>query len=139
MGLDIQAKSKYKYSFSYTGIHYIRYITYLSCKGEKGFGDYISMANKDCYDWEFIMALHKYPQIIWHSDSEGSYTKKGKITDLHKMPLTGNSVELLKELKMLNNWISKNPQIDVRLDTFYALFNLVKDVVKKGNGYLKFV
>ncbi len=136
MGLDISSKSSKEYHFGYGGIHYVRYYAYKVCGGEKDFIGYSNMARDDSYDWEGVLAHALFPNLMIHSDCEGSYTLKGKVNPFVSRDLyTGNSTELLKELQFI---IKKYKQDGVRDDSLKALYALVKDVVKNHNGKLTF-
>ena len=129
MGLDINSKSKFKYHASYGGIHHIRYLAYLICGGEKDYGSFMSMNDgyfsepyveyphqnvklkESHFDWGYFIHLLKFPNLTWHSDCGGTYTKNGKVESFSEDSelLTGNSIELLKELKIIGKY-KKNTQ-----------------------------
>ena len=160
MGLRISSKSsKKKYNCGYSGIHKLRWIAYKICDGEKDFSDFLMMQKgylnnkllkvpvpydemlgfkEPHYDWSYIMTLQEFPNLMWHSDCDGTYSKNEKIAPLDKTPLTGNSRELLSELKILKKKslpFRKYIQWD---RIFNQLYNLVEDVVEKGDGKLIF-
>ena len=162
MGLRISSESsKKEYNFGYSGLHQIRWIAYKIHGGKKNYVEFMSMQNgalhrkdfkyPDCesfnkdilfmlkephYDWSYIMALQKFPNLMWHSDCDGTYSKNGKVASLDKIPLTGNSRGLLSELKILKKK-SLPFRKEIRWDEiFNHLFGLVDDVVEKGDGKL---
>ena len=160
MGLIVSGKSsKKEYNFGYSGLHQIRWIAYKICGGKKNYVEFMSMHNgllhkkdfkyPDCesfsenilfilkephYDWAYLVALQKFPNLMWHSDCDGIYSKNGKVAPLDKTPLTGNSRELLSELEIL-----KKKSLPFRKEIrwnkiFNQLYDLVEDVVEKGDG-----
>ena len=90
---------------------------------------------------EFLFAVqvagYLYPQILFHSDCEGTYTKRGKI--LGDGLLTGNSIKLLAELESLCETFADTEHETTRS---YALTkelrDLVKDEVENGSGRILF-
>jgi len=162
MGLRISSKSsKKEYNFGYSGLHQIRWIAYKICGGEKNYVEFMSMQDgtlhrknfeyPDCesfdkdtlfmlkephYDWSYIAALQKFPNLMWHSDCDGTYSKNGKVASLDKTPLTGNSEGLLSELKILKK---KGLRFRKKIrwdEIFNQLYDLVESVVEQGSGEL---
>lgn len=138
MGLDISSKSKYQYHFGYGGIHYVRFFAYKYCQGTKDFAGYMKMYDAADYDWGIIETYMRFPNLMYHSDAQGSYTLRGQIAPIGATDwYTGNSLELLRELEVIKRNLKKIAG-DVRTDSFSALYLLVKDVVKNGDGKLQF-
>jgi len=143
MGLDIYSKSSNKsYHFGYSGIHQLRYIAYRVVGGDKTFSGYMRMGDErpeGCFDFCYTCACYHFPNLMFHSDCEGTYTKRGKVlTDEHL--LKGNSKGLLKELEALNTLADReNAKGEIRWDDIFPqLYELVKDVVENGDGKLIF-
>lgn len=156
MGLWITGKgSKKEYSRSYFALHLVRWLALRICglnekiAGKTSFS-YLNDAyiNKDAIPtpdemlnlvWANRVAGHFYPNLLFHSDCEGSYTKKGAVLKNENL-LTGNSIGLLKELKKLKREKPKKISMDDERawDTFNTLYELVKDEVENGEGILNF-
>ncbi len=165
MGLDISSKSKIEYSAGYSGLHLIRYLAYKYCGGEKEYADFMGMQDgiiqagiveyginegfshiklrEPHFDEPYIYALDKFRNLFWHSDSSGEYTKDGKTPEFgdeeNEDLLTGNSVQLLKELEILDKnreTIDDKNQKSWKL--FDTLYSLVKDTVENYDGRIAF-
>jgi len=158
MGLYIYSKSSKKtYQRSYGGLHRLRWVAYKICGGDKDFGgfmlmfdgwfseeyvksEYIELGVKlptGHYDWGYIVALQEFPNLMWHDDGDGIYTLRGRVAKFSEEPLTGNSKQLLKELRILRKKGKKffTPRIE---EIFKDLYKLVRDVVENGDGKIIF-
>lgn len=137
MGLDISSKSSLVYHFGYGGLHYIRFMAYRFCGGTKDFSGYSAMhgySGPSAYDWCFVVACQQFPNLMFHSDAEGTYTKRGRANPLDGRLLTGSSTGLLRELERMEEF-SKTFDL-CRTDSYEALLALVRDVVKNHDGRL---
>lgn len=155
MSLEIYGqKSRFKYHSGYSGLHRIRYLSYLICGGKKEFIYYMhphflqkNESNKsddddnkiylalEHFDWAFVKAWCRFPNLNQHSDCDGSYTADGKIdikwTKQPKTPMSsGNSIELLKELETIKRF--RKALQSQEWETFDMLYRLVKSEVSKG-------
>lgn len=150
MGLDIGSLSDKEYSYSYSGIHYIRYMAYCSIGGEDGYLDW----HKNYYgEWgatepveitgKYVEVQERFPNLYVHSDCDGKYTLDGHVEeDNGKNGLqTGNSRELLKELEYIKAELPKKHDKEVTDRDWYVfnmLYELVKDVVENHDGVIEF-
>ena len=155
MGLDICGKKSDKnYHYGYSGLHLIRWLGLISLglpvkiKGEDTFcalsGGW--KFKKDWYQDEeqtvlgCVQLSGKFlPNLMFHSDCEGTYTKSGRISfdDL----MTGNSIGLLKELNYIKTNVDfkKEPHKGSRaVEVFNTFYELVNDEVKNGVGHIVF-
>jgi hypothetical protein len=135
MGLSIYSKSKYEYHYPYSGLSRIRFVAFIISGGKLDFADFIQHLK---YDWAYQVMSINFPNLVFHSDCEGSYTLKGKIGG--KDLMTGNSKELLKELRCLRRGFKK---ISIDDDGYTKrilddLYKLVNDVVKNHDGRIRF-
>lgn len=155
MGLDIYGEvSKKHYHASYSGLHMIRYMALISCGFPTRLGDESGMAVfPTCYvlpqglkasDINEIIsgvqgATFLYPNLMLHSDCEGTYTKNGKVDITGDNAwMTGNSIELLKELECLKESSEDRFRTTQNWTYFIMLYDLVKDEVINGTGKLTF-
>lgn len=152
MGLDIiGSKTDKEYHMGYSAIHLVRYLALLDCgwpediDGWPGF--YVLPQNLDAAKFRQIvtalqMAGHIYPNLLLHSDAEGTYTKTGKVCldECKDAWMTGNSLGLLRELEDLeaNTSADRREKYPRAWEVFGALFSLVKDEIRNGGGHLKF-
>ena len=159
MGLDIRGeKTGGHWHGSYSTLHWsVRYLALKACGlpdviGERN-GEEITGMQYYMHPWSYGATLdtdkirqvlfaaqvagHLYPQVLLHSDCDGSYTRRGKIlgADL----LTGNSKKLLAELESLCETFAGTEDESSRQ---YALTkdlrDLVKDEVENGSGKVLF-
>jgi len=159
MGLDISCKiSKKSIRWNYSTLHLIRWLALQACGLPK------EICGKTSYSWATSPFLHGYvidgkelpspdlmatilfsfkqagyyfPNLMFHSDCEGNYTKSGKV--FSKPELTGgNSTQLLKELELLKKEIPEQEKDSRTLVAFNQFYELVKDEVENGNGYIEF-
>ena len=145
MGLSISSKSKLEFRASYGGLHYIRYIAYVHCGGERSpiefeGGDIVQRYQRgsESYDWAFVIACVEFPNLMMHSDCDGRYTKNGRIQPLTDWQLQGgNSVQLLRELERLKD-TAESLRDKHRVDTYDMLLALVRDVVNNHDGRIEF-
>lgn len=138
MGLDIYSKSHHEYHASYGGIHYIRWHAYRFCGGEKKYSDWMADHHEGkSYDWCEIVAAVTFPNLLLHSDCDGTYTRNGRVDAMNGDLLTGNSVQLLRELRRLKPFMEAC-KCSVRHDTFEMLLPLVEDVVTNHDGRIEF-
>jgi len=101
MGLDIRTKNK-KYSHSYSGIHAVRTLACVMMGYPKG----QAMNREDGkFSWAEVAAHAVYPNLMLHSDSDGQYTMKGRVSEDSDGPngeselLTGSLPGLVDELR----------------------------------------
>lgn len=144
MGLDISSKSEKSYHSSYGGLHQVRWMAYKSLGGIRDYGMWHQLYSNDEKDSKDEKSYEEYPNLMWHSDCDGTYTPDGKIDNMDKPEnnlTTGNSVELLKELRLVKE------RLDERLNKyitehdwakFNMLYDLVEDVVENHDGVLEF-
>lgn len=165
MGLDICGKkSELRYHYSYSGLHFVRWLALLVLGAPKKFGkdesDYTTFhwISHGCIsimrefekptveqlrDWQWAVQRSGYyfPNLMFHSDAEGSYTPRGKVLgEKDEYLLKGNSKKLLEELKLINEHIddeikNANPR---GCEVFKTLFELVKDEVENGDAVINF-
>lgn len=163
MGLDIYGKvSKKEYHLSYSGLHLVRWLALLVCGlpkeicGDTSFTWATSpflhgyvMKGKELPSpelmrtilWSFQQVGYLFPNLMFHSDCDGTYTKTGKVLQNHEL-LTGNSIGLLKELEDLKEELKLNPDLVDKesraIGVFNTLYDLVQDEVKNGKAHLSF-
>lgn len=150
MGLGIKSKNK-DYHCSYYGIHLIRWLALIDC----GFPELINDIDSclyypNCFTWtttkpaptpqklsDMLFACQKagyiYPNILLHSDCEGNYTKNGKPLENNDL-LTGNSIDLLKELKMLKKNMKGKCNNHKAWGIFKMFYEVVEDSVKNKSS-----
>ena len=128
MGLYIYGKhSDKECHWGYAPLHWIRDLALMTCGVKKEFSqalrsvnfdknfnaiDYLNkyypalkISNTDLYGLR--LAWYYYPNLLFHSDCDGTYTKYGKIMkDSHW--LTGSLAELEMELNLLKNELKKS-------------------------------
>lgn len=154
MGLDICSKNK-SYHASYSGLHSIRWLALLDCGlPEKIQGQsslfYVSrvyifneeMPQPNAKEFTEILcslqfAGHVYPNLLLHSDCEGSYTKTGEVC-VEEGWTSGNSVGLLKELDRLDRLTLSHLKTGRPWEIFRMFFAVVKDAVKYNKGKVVF-
>lgn len=152
MGLDIMSQSDKDYHYSYSGIHYIRYMAYKSIGGTD---DYTTWHDSYYGKWgetapatisgKYAEAQEKFKNLYLHSDCDGKYTPKGRIGTEASGLQTGNSIKLLKELEYIkSNLPHKEPVnadeqfTDRDWYVFNMFYDLVEDVVNNYDGVLEF-
>ena len=153
MGLDITCgKSTKTYHASYGVLHQIRWLALVACGYPQDRRDIypschvvpaeITPGQINDMMWATVQAGHLFPNLLLHSDCEGTYTKRGKI-DLARC-MTGNSRGLLKELRLLETMIPESLKGDNPIThytpwgLFKTLKDLVEDEVEHGKGYIAF-
>jgi hypothetical protein len=166
MGLCIKGKkSKKEYYYSYSGLHQIRWLALLSlgmsasinnnetynvCYGyfDNLLTDPLSaIQERQSFSFYLQESGYYFPNLMFHSDCEGRYTKVGKVFSNGNLT-TGNSIELLKELKFIKRRyinktkleeLSKNDLRHHAFEIFNSFYELVKDEVQNGYGILTFI
>lgn len=159
IGLRIHSKSSKTYNHNYSILHQIRWLTLiyfglpLKVKEVSTFGLYqglyydklinilVADDNELTYEtlnWCFKRAGHTFPNIHFHSDCSGTYTKTGKL--FGNGLKTGNSKKLLKELTLLvnNNNVKKVNQDEYLYKALIEFYELVKDTVENHDGKIFF-
>ena len=141
MGLDISSKSHLQYHAGYGGLHYIRFMAYKFCGGPREFSTFEGGgfgAKEQTYDWCFIVACLEFPNLMMHSDAEGSYGRRGKVNPMNGALDSGSSPGLLRELERLEEFAKTfEERFQMRTDTYYMLLALVQDVVHNHDGRLE--
>ena len=157
MGLCITGSVSLKgYSYGYSALHLVRWLALLTC----GFPEKIN-GESSCLSFypnfaifptgqklishdvignmlaSLQVAGYRYPNLLLHSDCEGKYTPKGQVLQGRGW-LTGNSKELLGELKNVKKLTTKHLHKERAWAVFNSLFEVVKDEVENGKGILKF-
>jgi hypothetical protein len=89
----------------------------------------------------FIIAVQisgmEFPNILMHSDCEGKYTKRGKISV--ETMMTGNSIALMHELKeIIDEPIFQDESHKSAMDYTRSFYELVKDEIENGCGTIEF-
>ena len=160
MGLDISGEvSEKDYHYGYSGIHQVRWLGLL-CMGmpeklESGQDSFLVMSHP-YFDnpmhpeeqipspggfqelfWWIMMAGYYLPNLMFHSDAEGTYTKRGKVFAKHGLE-SGNSVGLLKELEFIKRDTKEDIKKLLAWEIFNSLYELVKDEVENGKGKIYF-
>lgn len=149
MGLDISGSvTKKTYHASYSGLHQIRYLALITV----GFPDgeartlfprcYVIPAGLTAEDLNKAMIAMQvvgccYPNLMLHSDCEGGYTKNGRVMSSADW-FTGNSVQLLDELKDLRESLNDRYKTGYAWELFQRFYDLVEDEVKNGRGTVRF-
>lgn len=145
MGLDISSKSSHTYHASYGGLHQIRFLAYKSMGGLLDFSTWHHQQAEG--GSEYDRTLEKFPNLLWHSDCDGAYTRRGKVASFEdpKGLQTGSSVGLLKELELIKDTLNLQRPKDSWTDNqsytanlFYMLYDVVKDVVENYDGRIEF-
>lgn len=158
MGLDIYCKHSDKsIRWGYSRIHNVRTLAYIACGVPKKIAKlrmyYGQLSVLDSYraDEERKTGIDEltgsdllqisatgfhFPQLLWHSDAEGTYTARGKIWGKKNM-MTGNIHKLKEELECLiaedfknNKKYQKEDIPDFWVDDLKNLYELVKDEVQ---------
>jgi hypothetical protein len=158
MGLDIHGeKTRGHLGGSYSRLHYTaRYLALIFCSMPEFLDDENEVSAVGFYMHPFIdgkrMNVSKlqqfiyavqisgieFPNLLLHSDCEGSYTKRGKL-DLNGSLMTGNSIALMKELeKLVNEKEFQTDQYAEQMKYTKAFYELVKKEVEEGNGKITF-
>ena len=149
MGLDLSGAPNKEYNAGYGGLHLVRglalrlhgfpkKITYpaVYVVPEGLTGEDIS----DAYHAAQI-AGHLYPNLLLHSDCDGTYTKTGKVLagEGENTWLSGNSIGLLEELKILENAYPKKERTGRAWEAHKMLREFFEDALRNGNGTIKFI
>ncbi len=156
MGLYARGSySKKSFSYSYSALHRIRYLALKTCgmpetvcgkKSELLVNNFFLMPNELTgglvedmrkFLWAVQQAGYYYPNLMFHSDCEGSYTKTGKVLKCKEL-LRGNSKKLLKELNLLKDETEEKEKIGYDWDIFISFYDLVSDEVLNGYGHIIF-
>ena len=152
MGLDAYGKkSKKKYHWGYSGLHLIRWLALLSLgmpKEIKGESTFCALSGgwkfkKDWYQdeertvlWFVQMSGHYFPNLMFHSDCDGAYTKTGKF--LGNKLQSGNSKKLLEELESIKKNLKPCNETERAFECFNLFYDLVKDEVENGEAHITF-
>lgn len=139
MGLTIVGvTSEKKYRYGYTQLHIVRWIACRSKGYSKPFGS-LFMEDQKNNLWE------EYPdfwQLLHFSDSEGVLIRDDFLfkVDYKESLQLGSSTKLLEELELVKDELARNPEDyrNIKTDSFFALYDLVKDEVENGRGILYF-
>lgn len=159
MGLDISGKiSKKEYHAGYGGLHLVRWMALIYCGLPKEISGSTSftwdtspflhgyvMGGKELPSpeemrtilWSFQRCGYEFPNLIFHSDCDGSYTKTGKVFNRPDL-MSGNSIGLLRELEILKEDIHTFDKESNAVRIFNMLYELVFDEVNNGKGVLNF-
>lgn len=153
MGLSIIGPSK-EYHRSYSALHGVRWLALVTCGWPEKIGGKSSDvlypmtngADKTPTHREMddmirgaTLAGYRYPNLILHSDCDGDYTHNGKLTFGPDEWMEGNSDELLEELETLKELVPDNlKQHHPAWGTFKEFYDVVKDIVKNGDGRVEF-
>jgi len=154
MGLDVSgSKTEKTYHAGYGGLHLIRWLAMVSLGLPTKIKDQSTFSavsgsitlQKDWYQDECSTVLYYvqasgyfFPNLMFHCDCDGSYTKNGKIFKGSGL-LSGNSTELLKELEYLKkNMPKKSDETARAIDLFKMFYDVVKDEVVNGDGVIEF-
>lgn len=116
----------------------LRWYAYRVAGGNKDFGPFVMMHGpvdgKPSFDWGFIYASHQFPQLYWHIDFDGTYTRRGRLrkVDGNSVFTTGNSLKLLKELRVIRGvtFLRNDP----RWVDFERFVDDLERVVSTGDG-----
>lgn len=143
MGLSIRSKSENTYDAPYSALHRVRYMAYAAAGGREDYVTYHKNYTSDTVERAFMDANLAYPNLMWHSDCDGTYTPDGKVGSYIEVDnlMTGNSVELLAELKDITERLQpENHPVDNEYDwnTMTALYDIVEDTVENYDGVLEF-
>lgn len=154
MGLDITAKVSNKdYHAGYSALHGVRWLGMICCgmpeqiAGRSSIYVYPTMyILPEGITAQEIMAMcfayqktgYIYPNLMLHSDAEGSYTLRGQVNINDNGWMTGNSKGLLRELKDIKAELPDKFKTGRPWDTFNMLYALVGDEVENGKGHLEF-
>ncbi len=154
MGLDILCGvSKKTYHAGYHALHMVRWLALVACGWPKklGTGEYSGSMTTHFYVIpeglrgnelsDMVIAAqcagHLFPNLMLHSDCEGTYTRRGSV-NLSTWQ-TGNSRGLLKELIKLDEMTPDELKGDSRAwEVYKMLREVVEDEVNNGKGYIKF-
>jgi hypothetical protein len=165
MGLDITGENTgHNLSSNYSTLHYtVRYLamkfsgmpdsigtdidgkpkdSFLFCmSGHADKMDRIDTNKMKTFSFSMVRAGYLFPQILIHSDCEGEYTPDGGI-NINNGLISGNSIELLKELEVLVNEESYKNSDSKQIQTCYnhmlKFYELVKDEIENGSGRIIF-
>lgn len=149
MGLDISGfHSDLTYHQGYGGIHRIRAIAVaiaLEIPYKEAWTFLMDYSNRDdplwssCYyDWLESKGLLRFHQLLNFCDSEGMMIKGYYLErmDVRKSMMLGNLDRLYEELEDIRTVVTSNPdkypQNELPMDTFWMLYNLVKDEAENG-------
>ena len=127
MGLDLSSKSRFEYHAGYNGLHQVRF--------EGGLERMTSDGSVPLYDWAFVVCCVAFPNLMMHSDCDGRYTKNGRVDPLDGQLQTGNSVQLLRELRALSDTAAIMPGPKTYYDMLLAV---VADAVENHDGRIEF-
>lgn len=156
MGLDACGKvSRKKYHWGYSGLHQIRWLALLALgmpQEIKGNSTFCALSGgwklqdgwyqdeERTILWYVQLSGKYFPNLMFHSDCEGTYTKTGRL-DLNGKLMRGNSRSLLKELQMIKdseNLKNNHLKLGKAMEIFDMFYDLVKDEVENGKGHITF-
>lgn len=158
MGLDIHARATGGHlSGGYSRLHYTtRYLALKFCAMPDFLDDkddvsamsyfmypytegkYLSNSKLTKFNYSLMLVGRLFPNIMFHSDCGGTYTKDGQL-DLDGGLLTGNSIELLKELELLvYEEDFQDSKYDRAMEYTKEFYELVKKEVEDGEGLIEF-
>jgi hypothetical protein len=158
MGLDIHGeKTGGHMGYSYSRLHYnARYLALIFCSmpefldEEKevsaiGFymnpftdGKRLNISKLQQFIYAVQISGIEFPNLLLHSDCEGTYTKRGKI-DTDGQLMTGNSVGLMKELeKIVNEKEFQTEKYTQQMAYTKSFYELVKKEIEEGSGKIIF-
>lgn len=144
-------------SWGYGQLHQIRDFTLVVCGAPEYLDNKETVLTKafNCFPWvparkelddekmsKYLFVLRKsgyyFPNILLHADHTGKYTRTGKICSNYALT-TGNSVQLLKELKLLLDQAEcKISRFASIVQCMQALHDLVEDELTNGCGTIIF-
>lgn len=155
MGLYITGKvSKKECNFSYSNLHRIRFLALLCCNIPLKIGnkdserlikhffflpteEYPNPDEMTEFLWSVQQAGYYFPNLMFYSDCEGSYTNRGRVFSKPGQ-LSGSSGGLLKELESLKRELPEKFKQGRAWEDFNKLYALVDDEVKNGKGCIYF-
>lgn len=159
MGLDIYFKGTKKLiSWNYLSLHYaIRQAALFACGMPKTLGvdddgtvdsfvfylypyawrKHIKVEELQKLFWAVQQAGYFFPNIMFHSDDDGNYTKRGKVFKKPSLK-SGNSKELLKELELIIQGEAYLKLNEKWQKLFMLFYEYVKDEVLNGIGRIIF-
>lgn len=154
MGLDIVVKGlgyPKGYHASYAGIHMVRWLALIhsglpeKIAGQPSyciwpavyvFPDGFSAKDMQATYLPLQIAGHHYPNLMLHSDCDGTYSRRGKVDTATLQ--SGNSVALLRELEQLAENTPSHLQVGRPWECLQMLLETTEFAVKKSNGRMEF-
>lgn len=96
MGLDISTKSGKSYHYGYSALHSVRSLA----AATQGVAPFVPAGtDKERFPWSVVVTHAVFPNLMCHSDCQGSYTMTGRVGDAQL--LNGNLPGLVDELRLL--------------------------------------